>query len=31
MHAIAGAGHWAQFERPAAFNQALLEILRPSP
>ena len=31
MHAIAGAGHWAQFERPAAFNQALLEILGPSP
>jgi pimeloyl-ACP methyl ester carboxylesterase len=31
IHAIAGAGHWAQFERPAAFNQALLEILRPSP
>jgi pimeloyl-ACP methyl ester carboxylesterase len=29
MHAIAGAGHWAQFEQPAAFNQALLSILRP--
>ena len=29
MHAIAGAGHWAQFEQPAAFNQALLAILRP--
>jgi 2-hydroxy-6-oxonona-2,4-dienedioate hydrolase len=31
MQAIAGAGHWAQFEQPAAFNQALLTILRPSP
>jgi pimeloyl-ACP methyl ester carboxylesterase len=31
MHAIADAGHWAQFEQPEAFNQALLKILRPSP
>ena len=31
MQAIAGAGHWAQFEQPAAFNQALLTLLRPSP
>ncbi|MEY3461007.1 MAG: hypothetical protein RLZZ03_660 [Pseudomonadota bacterium] len=31
MHAIAGAGHWAQFEQPDAFNQALLSILHPSP
>ena len=30
MHAIAGAGHWAQFEQPAVFNQALLAILRQS-
>jgi 2-hydroxy-6-oxonona-2,4-dienedioate hydrolase len=30
MHAIADAGHWAQFEQPDTFNQALLEILRPS-
>ncbi len=31
MQAIADAGHWAQFEQPAAFNQALLTLLRPSP
>ena len=30
MHAIAGAGHWAQFEQPAVFNKALLAILRQS-
>ena len=30
MHAIADAGHWAQFEQPDTFNQALLEFLRPS-
>jgi 2-hydroxy-6-oxonona-2,4-dienedioate hydrolase len=28
LQAIAAAGHWAQFEQPAAFNQALLAILR---
>ena len=28
IQAIADAGHWAQFEQPAAFNQALLAILR---
>ncbi|MFV8816892.1 alpha/beta fold hydrolase [Haliea sp. E17] len=26
---IAGAGHWVMYERPAAFNAALLEILAP--
>ena len=31
MQEIADAGHWAQFEQPAAFNQALLTLLRPSP
>ena len=31
MHAIAGAGHWAQFEQPDAFNQALLGVLSASP
>jgi pimeloyl-ACP methyl ester carboxylesterase len=27
MHAIAAAGHWAQFEQADAFNQRLLALL----
>jgi pimeloyl-ACP methyl ester carboxylesterase len=27
MHAIAAAGHWAQFEQADAFNQRLLDLL----
>jgi pimeloyl-ACP methyl ester carboxylesterase len=27
MHAIAAAGHWAQFEQADAFNQLLLALL----
>jgi len=29
FEAVAGAGHWAMYEEPDAFNAALLEMLRP--
>lgn len=28
FHVIPGAGHWAMYERPAAFNRVLLDLLR---